>query len=166
MIFRETKLQGVFIIELERLEDERGFFARTWCYDEFEAHGFNPHLVQCNVSFNRKAGTLRGLHYQSAPYEEAKLIRCTMGAIYDVALDLRPASSTFKHWVAVELNTDNRRMLYIPEGLAHGFQSLTDKPDYVLMLAWNFKAEVLEQQSAYRQAGGKFIIPIPILEIV
>ena len=126
MLFTETELEGVFIIEPKRIEDERGFFARTWCQQEFEAHGLNPRLVQCSLSFNARKGTLRGMHYQAAPHAEAKLIRCTMGAIYDVALDLRPASATFKQWVAAELTAKNRRMLYIPEGLAHGFQTLTD----------------------------------------
>jgi dTDP-4-dehydrorhamnose 3,5-epimerase len=126
MLFTETKLEGVFIIEPERIEDERGFFARTWCQQEFEAHGLSPRLVQCSISFNARKGTLRGMHYQAAPHAEAKLIRCTLGAIYDVALDLRSESATFKQWVAAELTAENRRMLYIPEGLAHGFQTLTD----------------------------------------
>jgi dTDP-4-dehydrorhamnose 3,5-epimerase len=126
MIFIETKLKGAFIIEPERLEDERGFLARSFCQKEFEEHGLNPRVVQCNVSFNKKKGTFRGMHYQTAPYEEAKLVRCTRGAIYDVALDLRPASPTFKQWIGVELTATNRRMLYIPEGFAHGFQTLQD----------------------------------------
>lgn len=129
MIFTETKLKGVFIIEPERLEDERGFFARTFCQEEFAAHGLNPRVVQCNISFNKKGGTLRGMHYQIAPYEEAKLIRCTRGAIYDAIINLRPESSTFKQWIAVELTADNRRMLYIPEGFAHGFQTLEDNTE-------------------------------------
>jgi dTDP-4-dehydrorhamnose 3,5-epimerase len=126
MIFIETKLQGAFIIDIDRIEDERGFFARTWCQKEFEAHGLCTQLVQCNISFNKSKGTLRGMHYQAAPYAEAKLVRCTMGAIYDVIIDLRPDSPTFKRWVAVELRADNRRMLFIPEGFAHGFQTLAD----------------------------------------
>lgn len=126
MIFDETKLKGAFVIEPERVEDERGFFARTWCREEFRAHGLNSQLVQCNVSFNKKKGTLRGMHYQAAPHQEAKLVRCTMGAIYDVIVDLRPASATFREWVAVELTASNRRMLYIPEEFAHGFQTLED----------------------------------------
>ena len=126
MIFIETKLKGAFIIEPERLEDERGFFARTWCQREFEAYGLDPRLVQCNISFNKKKGTLRGMHYQVAPHQEAKLVRCTMGAIYDVIIDLRPDSPTFKEWVVVELTAENRRILYIPEGFAHGFQTLVD----------------------------------------
>ncbi len=129
MIFEETKLKGAFVIELEKMKDERGFFARTWCQREFAAHKLNSQLVQCNVSFNAKKGTLRGMHYQTAPHEEAKLVRCTMGAIYDVVIDLRPDSSTFKQWLAVELTADNRRMLYIPEGFAHGFQTIEDNSE-------------------------------------
>ena len=129
VIFRETKLKGAFIIEPERTEDERGFFARTFCQEEVKAHGLNPRVVQCNISFNKKRGTLRGMHYQVAPCEEAKLVRCTSGAIYDVIIDLRPDSSTLKQWIAVELTADNRRMLYIPEGFAHGFQTLEDNTE-------------------------------------
>ena len=141
MIFNETKLKGAFVIEPERLEDERGFFARTWCQREFEAHGLNPRLVQCSISFNKKKGTLRGMHYQVAPYEEARLVRCTMGAIYDVVLDLRPASSTCKQWVAVELTSENRRMLYIPGGLAHGFQTLKDNTEVFYQMSEFYQPE-------------------------
>jgi len=126
MIFTETKLKGAFIVDLESIEDERGFFARTWCSKEFKAHGLNPDLVQCNTSFNKKRGTLRGMHYQTAPYEEAKLIRCTMGAIYDVIIDIRKESKTYMQWFACELTAENRKMLYVPEGFAHGFQTLKD----------------------------------------
>lgn len=135
MLFIETKLKGVYIVEPERIEDERGFFARTWCRQEFEAHGLNPQLVQCSISFNKRKGTLRGMHYQGAPHAEAKLIRCTMGAMYDVALDLRPESATFKQWVAAELTAANRRMLYIPEGLAHGFQTLADDTEVLYQMS-------------------------------
>lgn len=126
MIFTETSLKGAFVIEPERLEDERGFFARTWCVREFEDHGLNPRVVQCNVSYNKKKGTLRGMHFQVAPHEEAKLVRCTMGAIYDVIIDLRPGSPTYAKQVAVVLSAQNRRMLFVPEGFAHGFQTLED----------------------------------------
>lgn len=129
MIFTETKLKGAYIIELKPMADERGFFARSWCQQEFEAHGLNPNLVQCNISFNKKKGILRGMHYQVAPHEEAKLVRCTKGAIYDVIIDLRPDSSTIKQWIAVELTAENYKMLYIPEGIAHGFQSLADNTE-------------------------------------
>ncbi len=129
MKFVETKLKGAFIIELEGFDDERGFFARTFCQKEFEAHGLSPTLVQCSISFNKKTGSLRGMHYQVAPYEEAKLVRCTRGAIYDVIIDLRPESSTFKQWIAVELTAENHRMLYVPEGSGHGFQTLEDNTE-------------------------------------
>jgi len=129
VIFRQVKLKGAFIIEPQRLEDERGFFARTFCQEEFKARGLNPRVVQCNISFNKKRGTLRGMHYQVAPYEEARLVRCTKGAIYDVIIDLRPDSPTAMQWVAVELTADSRRMLYIPEGFAHGFQTLEDNTE-------------------------------------
>jgi len=129
MLFTETKLKGAFIIEPERLEDERGFFARSWCEREAAAYRLQPKWVQCNISFNKQKATLRGMHYQSAPFEEAKLVRCTMGAIYDVIIDLRPDSSTRRQWVAVELSAENRRMLYIPEGFAHGFLTLDDNTE-------------------------------------
>lgn len=129
MIFRETKLAGAFIVEPERLTDERGFFARTWSVDEFAERGFDARLVQCNTSFNLRSGTLRGMHFQIKPRAEAKLVRCTMGAIYDVIIDLRPASRTFKQWAAFEMTADNRLQLYIPEGFAHGFQTLTDNTE-------------------------------------
>src|SRR5438128_11338283 len=129
VIFIEIQLQGAYIIEPEKLEDERGFFARSWCEREFAAHNLNPRTAQCNISFNRKTGTLRGMHYQTAPHAEAKLVRCTRGAIYDVIIDLRPNSPTFKQWVAVELTAKNRRMLSIPEGFAHGFQTLMDNTE-------------------------------------
>jgi dTDP-4-dehydrorhamnose 3,5-epimerase len=124
MIFKETKLKGAYIIEIELMEDERGFFARSFCVKEFKEYGLNPNIAQCNISYNEKKGTLRGMHYQVAPHEEVKLVRCTMGAIYDVIIDLRPDSLTFKQWLAVELTKENRRLLYVPEGFAHGFQTL------------------------------------------
>ncbi len=129
MIFTETKLKGAFLIKPELHEDERGFFARTWCAREFEAHGLNPKLVQCSISFNKTKGTLRGMHYQAPPFEEAKLVRCTRGAIYDVIIDLRRDSKTLKQWVAAELSADNHLMFYIPEGMAHGFQTLYDNTE-------------------------------------
>jgi len=126
MIFTRTKLRDAFIVEPERLEDERGFFARTWCQQQFAARGLNHKMVQCNISFNKKKGTLRGMHYQISPYEEAKLVRCIKGAIYDAIIDLRPHSPSFKQWLGVELTEDNRKMLYIPEGFAHGYLTLED----------------------------------------
>jgi dTDP-4-dehydrorhamnose 3,5-epimerase len=129
MIFTETRFTGVFVIELDKKEDERGFFARSWCQQEFDEHGLNPQLVQCNISYNAKKGTLRGMHYQVDPYSEAKIVRCTRGAIYDVILDLRPTLPTYKQWLAVNLTEVNYKMLYIPEGLAHGFQTLDDETE-------------------------------------
>jgi dTDP-4-dehydrorhamnose 3,5-epimerase len=126
MKFLPTKLPDVWIVDLEKHEDERGYFARSWCRSEFEKNGLNPNLVQCSVSFNRKKGALRGMHYQVAPHEEAKLVRCTRGAICDVAVDLRQNSPTYKQWTAAELTSENGRALYIPEGFAHGFQTLAD----------------------------------------
>lgn len=126
MIFQETELKGAFIIEIEKIQDNRGFFARSFCQREFEKHGLNTQVVQANVSYNRNEGTLRGMHYQAAPYGEVKLVRCTQGAIYDVIIDLRPDSPTYKQWIGVELTSENYKMLYVPENFAHGFQTLED----------------------------------------
>ena len=126
MIFRETPLAGAYLIEPERLEDARGFFARSFCRREFEAHGLVTEVAQCNTSFNRHLGTLRGMHYQVAPHEEPKLVRCTTGRVHDVIIDLRPESETFKQYFAVTLSADNRIMLYVPAGFAHGFLTLED----------------------------------------
>ena len=135
MIFRETPVAGAWIVEPERHIDERGFFARTWCATEFARHGLSPRLVQASVSYNRRRGTLRGLHYQIAPYAEAKLVRCVRGAIYDVAVDVRPESPTFRHHVAVVLDADNRLALYVPEGWAHGFQTLADDTEVLYQMS-------------------------------
>lgn len=141
MIFTETKLKGAFIIDPEFIEDERGFFARTFCREEFEAHGLNPNLVQCSISFNQTKGTLRGMHYQAKPHEEAKLVRCTRGAVYDVIVDLRPVSPTWKAWAAVELTAENRRMIYVPEGFAHGFQALEDDTEIFYQISQHHHPE-------------------------
>lgn len=127
MIFTETKLKGAYVIDIEPKHDDRGFFARTFCRDEFAARNLNTDWVQCNISFNARRGTLRGMHYQIAPFQETKLVRCTMGAAYDVIIDLRPESETFKDWVAIELTAENHRSVYIPPGFAHGFQTLADR---------------------------------------
>jgi dTDP-4-dehydrorhamnose 3,5-epimerase len=129
MKFHETILQGVFLIEPEPIADERGFFARTFCRQEFVNHGLSASLDQCSVSFNKKRGTLRGMHFQLAPHDEIKLVRCTMGAIFDVVLDLRQDSQTYKKWIGVELTSENRKMLYIPPGCAHGFETLVDNTE-------------------------------------
>jgi len=129
VIFEETKLKGAYVINIEPIEDERGFFARSFCQKEFEQLGLNPCVAQCNISFNKKKGTLRGMHYQAAPHEEAKLVSCVKGSIYDVIIDLRPGSITYCQWVSVELSAENHKMLYIPEGFAHGFQTLEDNTE-------------------------------------
>lgn len=127
MKFIETPLAGAFVLAPERRADERGFFARVFCHDEFAAHNLENNIAQCNISFNPAKATLRGLHYQAAPYQEVKFVRCTMGLIFDVIVDLRPTSSTLGHWFGVELSADNRRMLYVPKDFAHGY--LTLAPD-------------------------------------
>jgi dTDP-4-dehydrorhamnose 3,5-epimerase len=133
--FTETKVEGAFLIEPEPIADERGFFARTWCREEFQANGLNPALAQANVSFNHRKGTLRGLHYQAAPHQEAKLVRCTRGAIWDVVVDLRPGSPSYLGWAGAELTDGNRAMLYVPEGCAHGFLTLTDAAEVAYQMS-------------------------------
>jgi dTDP-4-dehydrorhamnose 3,5-epimerase len=135
MIFFETSLKGSFIIEIERLEDQRGFFARSWCEREFTKNNIGTKWVQANISFNKKKGTLRGLHYQASPHEEDKLIRCSRGKIYDVIVDLRQDSDTFKKWVAVQLSAENRRMIYVPKGFAHGFITLEDDTEVFYLMS-------------------------------
>ncbi|HEX9666454.1 MAG TPA: dTDP-4-dehydrorhamnose 3,5-epimerase [Thermodesulfobacteriota bacterium] len=129
MIFTETKIKGAFLIEIDKLEDERGSFFRIWCKEEFESHGLISQFVQFNKSCSRKAGTIRGLHYQVQPHQEVKLICCTKGAIYDVIIDIKPESHTYKHWMGVELIADNHKMLYVPSGVAHGFKTLEDNTE-------------------------------------
>jgi dTDP-4-dehydrorhamnose 3,5-epimerase len=141
LIFTETKLPGAFVIELEKHADQRGFFARTFCQEEFKARGLNPEVLQCNVSFNKRKGTMRGMHYQAAPFAEAKLVRCTAGSIYDVIIDLRPSSPAFKQYFAVELSAKNHKMLYIPEEFAHGFQTLEDDTEVFYQMSQNFSPE-------------------------
>lgn len=127
MRFAQTQLPGAWVIELDQLGDERGWFARSFDVEEFAARGLNPAIVQCNVSFNPRRGTLRGMHYQAEPHGESKLVRCVRGAIYDVAVDLRENSPSRCRWHGVELSAENRLAYYIPAGLAHGFQTLTDE---------------------------------------
>ena len=141
MIFTETNLKGAFVIEAELKEDDRGFLARSWCQREFQRQGLNPQLVQCNISFNKRKGTLRGMHFQSAPHQEAKLVRCSHGAIYDVIIDLRPQSPTFKRHFAISLTSLNRLMLYVPEDFAHGFLTLEDSTEVFYQMSEFFCAE-------------------------
>ncbi len=134
MRFTETALAGVWVLELDRLQDERGFFARSFDAEEFAARGMNPAVVQCNISFNARRGTLRGMHYQADPHGESKLVRCVRGAVFDVALDLRDGSPTHVAWHGVELSEDNGRALYIPAGVAHGFQSLSEDSELLYLM--------------------------------
>lgn len=142
MKFLPTPLAGAFVVELVRMEDERGFFARSFCRDEFSALGLNPTITQCNVSWNRRAGTLRGLHYQERPHEEAKLVRCTRGAVWDVVVDLRDGSPTRLRWHAVELSASNRLALYVPEGFAHGFQTLQDDTEVLYQMSESYRPDL------------------------
>lgn len=156
MIFRETELKGVYVIEPTHFEDERGFFAPSFSQREFEKRGLTGCFVENNISYNLRRGTLRGLHYQAAPYGQAKLVRCTSGAIFDVAVDLRPDSTTFRKWVGIELTAENRFMMYLPADMAHGFQTLEDdtevfyqvsefyRPDAYKGLRWNDPAFGIE----------------------
>jgi dTDP-4-dehydrorhamnose 3,5-epimerase len=138
MIFHETGLDGAYLVELEPRTDERGFFARSWCQQEFAERGLNSSLVQCNISFNKERGTLRGLHFQRAPYEEAKLVRCTQGAVFDVIIDLRPNSPSFTKHYSVRLDCDNRQTLFVPEGFAHGFQTLCDSTEVFYQMSQSY----------------------------
>ena len=149
MIFNETKLKGAYVIDIEKFEDDRGFFATSWNCEIFEQNNLNSKLTESNISFNKKKGMLRGLHYQTSPHGGTKLVRCTRGKTFDIILDLRPNSTTFKQWVATELSADNYKMNYIPEGCAHGFQTLEDNtevlyltsevynPSYTSIVRWN-----------------------------
>lgn len=141
MTFHSTKISGVFEIHLEPKPDERGFFSRSWCHKEFESHGLNPKLLQCNVSFSTRKGTLRGMHYQAAPHSETKLVRCTRGAIFDVIVDLRPRSRTFKNWISAVLTAENRNAIYVPEGCAHGFLTLEDQSEVFYQMSEIYNAE-------------------------
>jgi len=141
MIFVETELPGAYLIELERREDQRGYFARAWCEREFAVHGLETRFVQVNLGHNLRRGTVRGMHFQRAPYAEVKLVRCTRGALYDVIIDLRPESPTYRRWIGVELSAANGRALYVPRGFAHGYQTLEDNTDLMYQTSEFYVAE-------------------------
>ena len=141
MNFAETNLKGAYIVEMQKVEDERGYFARSWCEREFRAHGLDSRLVQCNVSFNNRKGTLRGMHYQVPPFAEAKLVRCTRGRLYDVMIDLRPDSGTFLHWEVVELTPENGKMAFLPKGFGHGFQTLEENTEIFYQMSEFYSPE-------------------------
>jgi dTDP-4-dehydrorhamnose 3,5-epimerase len=164
MIFTATPVPGAVVVESEGRADQRGFFARTFCAREFSAHGLDSRVVQCNVSFNRRRGTLRGLHFQRPPHAEAKLVRCTAGALYDVIVDLRPESASFCQYFALELSARNRKMLYVPEGCAHGFQTLADDTEATYQMSEFYSAE---DASGVRWNDPAFAIawPLPVTAI-
>jgi dTDP-4-dehydrorhamnose 3,5-epimerase len=164
MIFTETKLKGAFIIELEERKDVRGGFARTFCAREFEAHGLTANIAQANLSYNHKAGTLRGMHYQVPPAAETKLVRCTRGRIYDVIVDLRPASATYLQHFGIELSEDNRRALYVPELFAHGYQTLTDGAEAVYQVS-EFYTPGHERGLRYSDPALAIRWPLPVTVI-
>jgi dTDP-4-dehydrorhamnose 3,5-epimerase len=141
MIFHETGLDGAFVIEIEKWKDDRGFFSRLWCRKEYEDNGLNSSVAQINVGYSIKKGTLRGLHYQVAPHEEVKIIRCTKGAIYDVIVDLRPSSPTYMQWISKEISEDDRLMIYVPEGFAQGYITLTDNTEIYYQASQFFAPE-------------------------
>lgn len=159
MIFTELDLPGAYVIDLEPHRDERGFFARTWCRREFWDHGLETRIAQCNLSYNRRRGTLRGMHYQAPPHGEAKLVRCVRGALLDVIVDLRPESDTYGSHEAVELSAENRRALYVPRGFAHGFQALEDDTEILYQMS-EFHAP--EHARGYRYDDPAFGIEWPV----
>jgi dTDP-4-dehydrorhamnose 3,5-epimerase len=164
MIFTETALKGAYVIDLKTIEDERGFFARSFCRNEFAAYGLKTEVAQCNVSFNKNKGTLRGMHFQLQPKAEAKLVRCTRGEIFDVIIDLRPDSPTYCQWVSVELNADNHQSIYIPEGFAHGFQTLQGNSEVFYQM---FTLYSPEHATGFRWDDPEFGIawPLPVSSI-
>ena len=164
MIFTETNLKGAYIIDLERREDARGFFARAFCQHEFAEHGLKPVIAQANIAFNHRKGTIRGMHFQYPPAAEAKLVRCTRGAILDVIIDLRPESTTFLRHTAVELTADNRRGLYIPPRFAHGYQTLADATETTYQLS-EFYSPDLADGLAYDDPAFAIAWPLPVSEI-
>jgi len=161
MEFTETKLNGAFLIGLDRIEDDRGFFARGWCRDEFAAHGLTPDMVQLNVGFSHKKGTLRGLHFQDPPHQEAKLVRCTHGAIFDVVVDLRTGSPTRRQWFGAELTAENALMLYAPEGCAHGYLTLADDTETYYLTSVHYVASAA-RGVRYNEPAFAISWPIPI----
>ena len=163
MKFIDVPVAGAYVIEIQPIVDERGFFARTWCAQEFRRRGLNPNLVQCSISFNRRRGTLRGMHYQDQPHPEAKLVRCSSGAIYDVIVDLRPTSRTYCQWFAVELTGEDHKMIFVPEGFAHGFQTLADNTEVFYQISESYRPEWAR---GVRWNDPRFGIKWPIREMV
>ena len=161
MLFTPTALPGAFLLDPERFEDARGFFARTWCPRELESHGLNPDLAQVSLAFNSALGTLRGMHFQMAPHEEAKIVRCTSGAIFDVVIDLRPDSPTRCRWVGAELSAENHRALYVPEGFAHGYITLAGNTEVLYMIS-EFHAPAAARGVRYNDPAFAIAWPRPV----
>lgn len=161
MLFTPVELENAFVVDITKFEDQRGFFARAWASDVFERQGLNARIVNVNMSYSHSRGTLRGMHFQHAPNAEVKLVRCVRGTIYDVIIDLRPASPTFKRWIGVELSAENRRALYVPEGFAHGFQTLEDHCD-VLYQVSAFHAPGAEGGVRYNDPAFAIQWPLPV----
>lgn len=159
MKFIKTKIEGAFFIELDKFEDERGFFANVWDKKKFQENKLNTKIYECNIAFNKKRGTIRGLHYQKSPYEGSKLVRCTKGKIWDVTLDLRPDSNTFKEWICVELSADNYKLNYIPEGCAHGYQTLDDESEVFYLMSQIYN---LDYELGVRYSDPTFNITFPL----
>jgi dTDP-4-dehydrorhamnose 3,5-epimerase len=164
MVFTETVLPGAYLVDVEPREDERGFFARTWCRREFEVHGLTARLVQCNTSLNRVKGTLRGIHYQAAPHAEAKLIRCTSGSVFDVVVDLRPDSPTYRRHASAVLSAENRRALYIPEGFGHGFLTLADNTEVFYQMS-EFYEPAAARGARWNDPAFEIPWPAPIVQM-
>ncbi|MBX3013814.1 MAG: dTDP-4-dehydrorhamnose 3,5-epimerase [Caldilineaceae bacterium] len=164
MLFQPTKLADAYLVEVQPIRDERGFFARAWCVQEFADHGLDTKLVQCNLSFNQQRGTLRGMHYQQEPHAETKLVRCIRGAIYDVIIDLRPTSPTYLQWLGVTLSAANRSMLYIPKGFAHGFQTLADETEVFYQMS-DFYAPAAAQGLRWNDPHFGIDWPLPVTVI-
>jgi dTDP-4-dehydrorhamnose 3,5-epimerase len=164
MIFTETHLPGAYIVDAERHEDHRGFFARLWCERELAEHGLNPRVAQVNAALTLRKGSLRGLHLQRAPRQEVKIVRCTRGALFDVILDLRQESPTYKRWVGVELTADNRRMVYVPEGCAHGYQTLVDSTEMCYQTS-EFYAPELARGVRFDDPAFRIAWPLPVTSI-
>jgi dTDP-4-dehydrorhamnose 3,5-epimerase len=164
MFFTPTELVDAFVIDVQRFEDSRGFFARTWSIDEFESRGLVSQIAQMNLSYNRTSGTLRGMHFRHAPYAEIKLVRCVRGAIIDVIIDLRPESPSYKRWISVELTAENRRSLYVPEGFAHGFQTLVDDVEVMYQVSQGYMPSA-ERGVRYNDPAFGIKWPLPINEI-
>ena len=161
MIFTPTALKDATLIDIEKREDARGFFAREWCAEEYAQHDLDTTLAQCSISFNHKRGTLRGMHWQAEPHGEVKVVRCTAGAIYDVIVDVRPESPTFRKWIGVELSASNRRMLYIPKGFAHGFQTLADDTEVFYFIS-AFYAPDAACGARYNEPAFGIVWPLPV----